>query len=86
MPRSKASALLWKPNGRIQPIQLEGRTRPASDLRPDLTWVVANPRNGKRSSRLFAINEAERRVLATSWKGAPESIEHGIETAPVTLC
>jgi len=51
-----------------------------------LTWVVANPRNGKRSSRLFAINEAERRVLATSWKGAPQSIEHGIETAPVTLC
>jgi hypothetical protein len=48
--------------------------------------VVANPRNGKRSSRLFAVNEAERRVLATSWKGAPESIEHGIETAPVTLC
>ena len=51
-----------------------------------LTWVVANPRNGKRCSRLFAFNEAERRVLATSWKGAPQSIEHGIETAPVTLC
>ncbi len=51
-----------------------------------LTWVVANPRNGRRFSRLFAINEAERRVLATSWKGAPQSIEHGVETAPVTLC
>jgi hypothetical protein len=51
-----------------------------------LTWAVANPRNRKRSSRLFAINDARRRVLTTSWKGAPQSIEHGIETAPVTLC
>ncbi|GAB2466842.1 hypothetical protein GCM10027082_18050 [Comamonas humi] len=30
-----------------------------------LTVAVANPRNGKGPSRLVAINEAERRALAT---------------------
>lgn len=47
--------------------------------------MAANPRNRKRSSSLFAINEAKRRALATVMEDAPQSIQHGTETAPATL-